>query len=587
MKRTLPPRDVTPAGDGGTSGSRTRSEQVKATEGVKHLDTAPKNPPGYGRRYAGTDHDETGEALPGSGAVRPQADRIRAELEIGTRREGVRWGHSTVDGRTSTNRPEGRTPASSTHPEEGGTRACRKANHPADSGNGGGDKVRALQRVLYRAAKARPTRRFHALYDRLCRDDVLERAWELVRENGGSAGTDGVRIEDVERAGPEEVLKKLATELRSGQYRPHPVRRVFIPKPQGGERPLGIPTVRDRIVQAAAKLVLEPIFEADFVSVSYGFRPRKSAIEACEAIRLAMNRGEVYVLDLDIRKYFDSIRHRELLDLFGRRVSDRRVRRLVRLWLEAGVLENGVMSETTVGTPQGGVVSPLLANIFLHWLDTIWVTRCTHLGTLVRYADDMVVLCRSKAAVEEAKRRIEWVFSRLGLEMHPEKTRIVCVAKGDEGFDFLGFHHRKVLSWRWKGKLYGQRWPSKKAMTRIRERITTLTAPRTATLPVEELINRLNAVLRGWWGYFRWGCSNRQADKLHRHIHERLSRHMARRHQRVGHQWRKYDSAWLQCIGVYRLTGTRYGAPPHRDHRRPPVKGVGEPDEGEPHVRNR
>jgi group II intron reverse transcriptase/maturase len=425
------------------------------------------------------------------------------------------------------------------------------------------------------------------LFDRICRDDVLERAWEMVRENGGSAGTDGVRIEDVERAGPENVRKELASELRSGLYRPLPVRRVYIPKPQGGERPLGIPCVRDRIVQAAAKLVLEPIFEADFVAVSYGFRPRRNAIEACEVIRLAMNRGEVYVLDLDIRKYFDSIRHRELLELFGRRVSDRRVCRLVRLWLEAGVLEHGIRSETSIGTPQGGVISPLLANIFLHWLDTIWVHRCSHLGTLVRYADDMVVLCRSEAAVNEAKRRIEWVFSRLGLEMHPEKTRIVCVASGTEGFDFLGFHHRKVPSWRWKGKLYGQRWPSKKAMKRIRDRVTELTAPRTAQLPLEYLIGRLNEVLRGWWAYFRQGNSNRQADKLHRHIHERLSRHMARRHKRTGHRWRKYDSDWLQRIGVYRLTGTRYGAPAPGAGRRPPVKGVGEPDEGELHVRNR
>lgn len=560
---------------------------AKAMEGAKTLDAAPKNPPGYGRRYVGKERDGTGETLPDSGAVRPQADRIRAELEIGKRQEGVGWGHSTDEGRTSISRPEGRTPASSVRPEEGGTRACREANHPAEAVNDVGDKVRALQRTLYRAAKERPTRRFHALYDRVCRDDVLRRAWTSVRANGGSPGPDGISIEDVERIGVDVVLKKLATELRSGKYRPRPVRRVMIPKPQGGERPLGIPTVRDRIVQAAAKLVLEPIYEADFLDVSYGFRPRRWAIEACEVIREAMNRGEVYVLDLDIRKYFDTICHGKLLDLFGRRVSDRRMRRLVRLWLEAGVLQDGIVKETSVGTPQGGVISPLLANIFLHWLDSIWVTRCAHLGTLVRYADDMVVLCRSRAAVEEAKRRIEWVFSRLGLEMHPEKTKIVCVAKGDEGFDFLGFHHRKMPSWRWRKKLYGTRWPSTKAMKRIYERVSKLTEPQKALLPLKELIDRLNRVLRGWWNFFRWGCSSRHASKLRAHVHERLSRHMARRHKRSGHQRRRFDTAWLRRIGVFQLVGTRHGAPDPRRFRRLTVKDVGEPDEGELHVRNR
>ena len=260
------------------------------------------------------------------------------------------------------------------------------------------DKVQQLQRRLYVAAKRSPERRFHALYDRIFRSDVLEEAWRRVRSNRGAAGVDRETLAEVEGTGVERMLAAVQDALRAGRYRPSPVRRKEIPKPDGGVRPLGIPTVRDRVVQQAAKLVLEPIFEADFLDSSYGFRPKRSATDALECIRKSFIEGCTWVLELDIRSYFDSIDHARLLGYVESRVSDRRVVKLVRKWLEAGVMEEGVRRETVTGTPQGGVISPLLANIYLHVLDEAWAKR-GH-GRLVRYADDAVVLCKSQEEAE-------------------------------------------------------------------------------------------------------------------------------------------------------------------------------------------
>src|ERR1051326_5616993 len=254
------------------------------------------------------------------------------------------------------------------------------------------DKVRQLQRKLYVCAKQSRTRRFHALYDRIYRSDVLWEAWRRVRSNGGAAGIDAETIQAIEQRGPSDFLAEIEAALRAGRYRPSPVKRRYIPKADGKQRPLGIPTVRDRVVQMAAKLVIEPIFEADFEASSYGFRPKKSAVQALEAIRIAGNQGNNFVIDADIKGYFDNIDQEKLMVLVEERISDRRVLKLIRQWLGGGVMEDGTVRETLAGTPQGGVISPLLANIYLHLVDRLWAAKCGSLGVLIRYADDFVVI---------------------------------------------------------------------------------------------------------------------------------------------------------------------------------------------------
>jgi len=261
------------------------------------------------------------------------------------------------------------------------------------------DKTRELQRGLYLAAKRSRNRRFHALYDRIFRSDILWRAWEEVHRNGGSAGIDGITIEDVERGGVEEFLGWIAQDLKARTYRPKAVLRVYIPKPDGKRRPLGIPTVRDRVVQQACRIVIEPIFEANFRENSYGFRPRRSAGQAVKVVKEALVMGW-WVVDADIESYFDRIDHDLLMSLLKRRISDRRVLKLIRQWLGAGVMEEGGWTATGIGSPQGGVISPLLANIYLHVLDMYWAQQYRFLGKLVRYADDSVVICRTKQRAE-------------------------------------------------------------------------------------------------------------------------------------------------------------------------------------------
>jgi RNA-directed DNA polymerase len=528
--------------------SRRRQHSTYSRSG----DALGRIPPGYGERHAHTAWRETGEArlcslvskdrsykpvVKASGAQR-ESDGVVVPLVRG---KDPDFGHAGNEGTSE------------------GMAGTAPSNSPW--GSPSPEKVRRLQNRLWAAAKQSSDRRFHALFDRIYRSDVLWEAWSRVRANRGAAGVDGLTLAAVEDYGVERLLVELQSDLRAGIYHPAPVRRVEIPKSDGRLRPLGIPTIRDRVAQQAAKLMLEPLFEADFLSCSFGFRPKRSATDAMEAIRVAFPKGQQFVFEADITNFFGEIDHERVLALVEQRVSDRRVVKLLRQWLRAGVLSEGVVTETLTGTPQGGVISPLLANIYLHAFDRAWA-ECG-IGELVRYADDFVVLCSTRSQAEEAQRRAVAILNELGLSLHPEKTRVVDLREGREGFDFLGCHFRAKMS----GKLWEQRriirfylhrWPSSRSMKRARARLKALTARSQVGVQLRDVIGRLNLYLRGWGNYFRTGNAGNKFNALDRYVVWRLQRLLIKkrgRHVRV-RQVATWTPNWFHDQGLHQLRGT-------------------------------
>jgi RNA-directed DNA polymerase len=430
------------------------------------------------------------------------------------------------------------------------------------------DQVRELQRTLYRAAKADPGRRFHALYDKVHRRDVLERAWEQVRANRGAAGIDRQTIADVEEYGIAKLLDGLIEDLKNGRWRPLPARRVFIPKPGREElRPLSIPSVRDRIVQAATKIVIEPIFEADFMPCSFGFRPRKSAHDALQVLIDESWKGRLWVLESDVANCFEAIPHSGLMSAIEERITDRHVLKLLRTMLRAGVLQDGAVRRGDTGTPQGGVISPVLCNVYLNRLDRQWAKR-GH-GVLVRYADDLLVMCKARTEAEDAREALTVILAELGLEPKQAKTRIVRLVEGGEGVDFLGFHHRWVRSRdaRFKHVAFLARWPSRQAMQHARDRVRELTGRDRLRWPIEQVVGDLNRFLRGWAGYFRYGNSTVQFDQIIHHADRRLALLIAHRYQQSWRYGRQVLNSRPDRYGLITLNGTIAAPRPNRPWR--------------------
>jgi group II intron reverse transcriptase/maturase len=407
------------------------------------------------------------------------------------------------------------------------------AGQASSTAQGLKNPVRALQHVLYRSAKADPGRRFHALRDKVYRRDVLWRAWVAVRRNDGAPGIDGTTLDDVEEYGVERLLDEVAEELKTGRWRPLPARRVLIPKPGTTEqRPLSIPSVRDRVVQAAVKIVLEPIFEADFLPCSFGFRPKRSAHDALQVLIDESWQGNRWVVETDIANCFTAIPHEKLMQAVEERVSDQGILKLLRVMLRAGVMQDGTVRREASGTPQGGPVSPLLCNVYLHRLDRAWDTR-EH-GVLVRYCDDLVVMCQSREQAEAALGRLTVLLGELGLEPKAAKTRIVHLVEGGQGLDFLGFHNRLVRGRtpRSAHLTFLARWPARRAVQHARDRVRSITARSRLLVPVERIVDELNVFLRGWAGYFRYGNSALVLGQIRNYALTRLALWLSKRGNR-------------------------------------------------------
>ena len=430
------------------------------------------------------------------------------------------------------------------------------------------DKIRTLQRKLYRKAKAEPAFRFYVLYDKICRDDILHHAYRLARVNAGSPGVDGVTFERIEAAGAQEWLAGLHEELVLRTYRPQPVRRVMLPKPGGGERPLGIPTIRDRVVQTAAKLVLEPIFEADFEDSAYGYRPNRGGGQAVKEVHRLICRGYTDVVDADLSGYFDSIPHSDLLRSVARRVVDRHVLHLIKMWLKAPVEERDDDGKrrmrggrnATRGTPQGGVASPLLANIYMnrflkHWRQTDRSEAFR--AHVVAYADDFVILSRGYA--DEALAWTKAVMTKLGLTLNETKTSVRNARQ--EHFDFLGYTFGPEY-FRKDGHWYLGASPSRKSVQRLKDKVGDLLVPGDmGTWP--DIRNRLNRLLRGWSAYFSYGTRLQAYRAVDHHVYESVRHFLVRRHHVPGRGNRRFSYDYVYGDGgVMRLRNAHIGPPP-------------------------
>jgi group II intron reverse transcriptase/maturase len=440
------------------------------------------------------------------------------------------------------------------------------------------DPVRALQHALYRTAKADPGRRFHALWDKVYRRDVLRRGWEAVRANAGAPGIDKITLAEVEEYGVARLLDELAGELRQGRYRPLPARRVYIPKSGVTPelRPLSIPSVRDRIVQAAVKIVLEPIFEADMLPCSFGFRPKRGAHDALQVLIDESWRGRRWVVETDIADCFSAIPQDELMRAVEERVCDQSVLKLLRVILRAGVMEDGQVRRPVTGAPQGGVISPLMCNVYLHRIDRVWDVRQD--GVLVRFADDALVMCTSREQAQAALARLRELLAELGLEPKEAKTRIVQLKVGGAGFDFLGFHHRLVRvtgrrNHRWSVTFLA-RWPADRAMRHARDRVRDLTRRSRLVLPVEVIVDEVNRFLRGWAAYFRYGNSALSFEKIMYHVWTRVALVIAKRHKRSrGYGWSVLAYQSPDHLGLISLSGIVVAPRPFKDWRERPNAG--------------
>jgi len=430
------------------------------------------------------------------------------------------------------------------------------------------EKISTLQRKLYRKAKQEPVFRFHALYDKVYRADILSHAYALVRANKGSAGIDGETFMAIEeREGGAALIAELEDALRNKTYKPDPVKRVMIPKADGSQRPLGIPTIRDRVAQMAAKLVIEPIFEADFCETSYGFRPKKSAHDAVDDVAYALNTGYAEVIDADLSKYFDTIPHAKLMATVAERICDGAILHLIQMWLKAPVMEMdkdgtkrniGGGKGNRKGTPQGGIISPLLANLYLHVLDRIWERNNLQqkLGArIVRYADDIVILCR-RSQSGQVLMVLRQILERLELNLNETKTKTVNAYQGK--FDFLGFSIGIETSKR-TGKYYPHVQPSKKALQTIKDRVTQLTRRVTTVKPLERIVWEVNTTVRGWVNYFHYRNCSKTMTKVRGHVEARLQTHLRKRHKvrDRGTGYARFSSrALYEKYGLYKVPTT-------------------------------
>jgi RNA-directed DNA polymerase len=522
----------------------------------------------------------TGETLFGPAEATPfgrEAYKGETRKRRNKAEQGVGGGRSTDEARE--NRVEGRAATSIIRPKLGKAaglppqgKAPSRPNQARRKAPARLDNARKLQRTLYRVAKQQPGRRFPLLFDKVCRQDILQEAWRRVKSNKGAAGVDQVDIEEVGEYGEARFLAEIAQELRDGSYRASLVRRVHIPKldQPGKTRPLGIPTVKDRVVQMAVKLVIEPLFEADFMPCSFGFRPEKTPRMALSIIAEKTQSGYSHVVDVDLKSYFDTIDHELLMQLVERRVGDVRVLRLIRAWLKAGVMEEGKVTHPDRGSPQGGVVSPLLSNIVLHEVDRQWCRgdgAASNSAVLVRYADDMVLLARTESEARRTWERLQSQFAALRLVVNQEKSRLTTV---EEGFAFLGFEFRKPP----RRLLY--MWPRKKACQHLRDRVRAAVRSFPSSASIGDVIRKLNPILNGWCTYFRVGNSNRIFHKIDWAVLSELQLWLRRKHQRSWRSARKrwdYQFLYKRCrlypmIGrVSHLPGLRR-KPPEADGRR-------------------